>query len=157
MFNEQDDMDGAAPSLNTPFFPDMSFYAAMQHCKHNQGKCVMNEVYRPVKIEFPSGDVSQWFEQWNSMFTATGSQVGLINVNFGRSSAPQVEQAVLDEVGSYGKQLGRMGDVLMVLLKHFKPDQELSEDERHAIEDLSVMLREIAAVKERHDRTPLRI
>ncbi|MBO6637370.1 MAG: hypothetical protein JJ920_05485 [Roseitalea sp.] len=117
----------------------------------------MNQVYRPIKIEFPSGDVSQWFEQWNSMFTATGSQVGLINVNFGRSSAPEVEQAVLDEVGSYGKQLGRMGDVLMVLLKHFKPEQELTEDERHAIEDLSVMMREVAAVKERHDRTPLRL
>ncbi|MFX3680011.1 MAG: hypothetical protein ACN6I5_01905 [Hyphomicrobiales bacterium] len=117
----------------------------------------MNQVYRPIKIEFPSGDVSQWFEQWNSMFTATGSQVGLINVNFGRSSAPQVEQAVLDEVGSYGKQLGRMGDVLMVLLKHFKPDADLTEDERHAIEDLSVMLREIASVKERFDRKPLRL
>lgn len=90
------------------------------------------------------------------MFTATGSQVGLINVNFGRSSAPQVEQAVLDEVGSYGKQLGRMGDVLMVLLKHFKPDADLTEDERHAIEDLSVMLREIAGIKERHDRSALR-
>jgi hypothetical protein len=128
----------------------------MQHRKHSQWKRAMNEVYRPIKIEFPSGDVSQWFEQWNSMFTATGSQVGLINVNFGRSSAPQVEQAVLDEVGSYGKQLGRMGDVLTVLLKHFKPEQDLTEDERHAIEDLSVMLREIAGIKERHDRSALR-
>lgn len=117
----------------------------------------MNQVYRPIKIEFPSGDVSQWFEQWNSMFTATGSQVGLINVNFGRSSAPQVEQAVLDEVGSYGKQLGRMGDVLTVLLKHFKPDEPLTDDERHAIEDLSVMLREIASVKERFDRKALQL
>ncbi|WP_349362512.1 MAG: hypothetical protein ABL307_09015 [Roseitalea porphyridii] len=116
----------------------------------------MNQVYRPVVFEFPSGDVTQWFEQWNSMFTATDSQVGLINVNFGRSSAPQVEQAVLDEVGSYGKQLGRMGDVLAVLLRHFRPETDLTEQERHVIEDLSVMLREIAAIKTRHDRDALR-
>jgi hypothetical protein len=37
---------------------------------------------------------------------------GLININLGQSSAPEVEQEILEDVGSYGRQLGRIGDAL---------------------------------------------
>ena len=51
-----------------------------------------------VKWPF-SGDVSQLIAPWTSWFSAFGSQVGLININLGRSSAPEVERDILDEVG----------------------------------------------------------
>lgn len=44
-----------------------------------------------------------------------GAQLGLVNVNLGQTPHPEIEQKLLDEVGSYGRQLGRIGDALEVL------------------------------------------
>ena len=61
-------------------------------------------------------------------FYQQGGQFGLININLGQTPRPDIEQAVLDEVGSYGRQLGRIGDALEVLIRHLKP-AELTKDE----------------------------
>ena len=55
-----------------------------------------------------SGNVSQLISPWAGWFG--NSQLGLININLGQSSAPEVEQEILEDVGSYGRQLGRIGD-----------------------------------------------
>ena len=68
-----------------------------------------------------SGDVVQSFSSWSSFLSPVGSQFGLININLGQSSAPKVEEDMLSDVGSYGKQIGRIGDALIVLLAHFHP------------------------------------
>ena len=39
----------------------------------------------------------------------------LFTINLGQSSDPRTEQRILDEVGSYGRQLGQIGDVVGVL------------------------------------------
>ena len=65
-----------------------------------------------------SGAVKQNILPWTWMFNPTGSQIGLINISLGHSADPTVEQRVLDEVGSYGRQIGQIGDALGVLLKH---------------------------------------
>lgn len=83
-----------------------------------------------------SGDVAQTINPWTAVFNPYGSQFGLININLGKSSAPQVEAEVLSDVGSYGKQLGRIGDALLVLLAHFHPDGDLTADEQNAIDEL---------------------
>ena len=80
-----------------------------------------------------SGAVTQTIEPWTSWFSAFGSQVGLINVNLGSSADPDVEKAVIAKVASYGRQLGRIEDALVVLLKHFRPAEELSSAEKRAI------------------------
>jgi hypothetical protein len=99
-----------------------------------------------------SGAVAQVFRFWASLFSPSGGgQVGLVNVNLGRSPAPAVEEEVLAEVGSYGRQLGRIGDALAVLLKDFPPPgRTLSPEEDRAIRDLKRMLDDVADVKERH-------
>lgn len=99
-----------------------------------------------------SGDVVQSINPWTAFLSPIGSQLGLININLGQSSDPNVEQEVLSDVGSYGKQLGRIGDALIVLLAHFHPRQPLSEDETKAIHALKDMLQKIADVKEKHRR-----
>ena len=101
-------------------------------------------------VQLPlSGDVNQAINPWTWTFGSASSQVGLVNINLGRSSNPELEQEVLDEVGSYGKQLGRIGDALAVLLKHIQLAQ-LDDAERDAITALRFQLDEIARVKARH-------
>jgi hypothetical protein len=99
-----------------------------------------------------SGDVTQTINPLTAFLSPYGSQLGLVNINLGRSSAPQVEAEVLMDVGSYGLQLGRIGDALAVLLAHFEPRRELTESERRAIDDVKKMLAEIDAVKKRHEK-----
>src|SRR5947208_15834719 len=79
-----------------------------------------------------SGNVTQSINPWNWFFNPVGSQVGLINIELGRSSNPAVEQEVLDEVASYGKQLGRIEDALMVLLDRFRPQDPLTPEQQRA-------------------------
>ncbi|MBY6240175.1 hypothetical protein [Methylosinus sp. Sm6] len=99
-----------------------------------------------------SGDVTQTISPLTAFLSPYGSQLGLININLGRSSSPRVEEEVLMDVGSYGRQLGRIGDALAVLLAHFEPRRELTAEERKALDELRKMLAEIDAVKKRCER-----
>lgn len=84
-------------------------------------------------------------------FYQQGSQIGFVNIDLGSTPAPETEQAILDEVGSYGRQIGRIGDALEVLLKHV-PLENLSQDEQDALSVLKGQLAEIRRVKERQGR-----
>ena len=107
------------------------------------------------QFKFPlSGNVAQSI--WTSFLSPFNNQVGLINIDLGRSSAPEVEEQILHEVGSYGKQLGRIGDVLTVLLTHFHPQEPLRPEEQQAIDALKAMLCEVADIKRHHKRPALR-
>jgi hypothetical protein len=99
-----------------------------------------------------SGDVVQSINPFTAFMSPIGSQFGLINISLGQSSEPKVEEDVLSDVGSYGKQLGRIGDALIVLMAHFHPRDKLTEDEQKALDDLREMLAKVADVKERHKR-----
>jgi len=103
-----------------------------------------------------SGDVFQAISPWTAFMSPIASQVGLFNVTIGQSSEPAVEGDVLSEVASYGKQLGRIGDALIVLLAHFHPRAPLTAEEAAAIDDLKDMLRQIADVKDKHKRKAMR-
>ena len=91
-----------------------------------------------------SGDVLQNINPWNWFLKA--GQVGLVNINLGRSADPALEEAILEEVGSYGRQLGRIGDVLGVLLKHVQPEK-LSEEDRMKVYAFKNQLAEIERLK----------
>jgi hypothetical protein len=94
-----------------------------------------------------SGAVTQSIDPWVSWFSAFGSQIGLINVNLGTSADPEVERNVISKVASYGRQLGRIEEALVVLLKHFHPQVELSAAEERAIRALQRMVEEVEDVK----------
>jgi hypothetical protein len=97
-----------------------------------------------------SGNVTQSINPWNWMFNPVGSQVGLINIELGQSSNPPVEEEVLSDVASYGKQLGRIEEALAVLLEHFHPERELTASERSAIADFMEIVKSVEAVKTKH-------
>jgi len=81
-------------------------------------------------------------------FYQQGAQFGFINIDLGETAHPEVEQAILDEVGSYGKQLGRIGDALEVLLNHANLEG-LSPAELDTINVLRGQLAEVKQVKQR--------
>jgi hypothetical protein len=81
-------------------------------------------------------------------FYQQGAQFGLINIDLGQTPAPQTEQAILDQVGSYGRQLGRIGDALEVLLNHVKLEG-LNQSEKDALDLLRGQLAAVRQVKQK--------
>jgi len=81
-------------------------------------------------------------------FYQQGAQFGFINIDLGHTNHPEVEQTILDEVGSYGRQLGRIGDALEVLLNHVDLGR-LKPEERDSLDILRGQLAEVRKVKER--------
>lgn len=77
-----------------------------------------------------------------------GSRIGFVNIDLGQTSHPEVEQAILDEVGSYGRQLGRIGDALEVLVRRL-PMDELTPEEKDCIALLKGQLAAVRQVKTR--------
>jgi hypothetical protein len=94
-----------------------------------------------------SGGVAQNILPWSWMANVMGNRFSWFTVNLGRSSAPEVEADILEEVGSYGRQLGRIGDALEVLVNRL-PRDSLSEHDRAAVEDFCSQMREIRRVKQ---------
>ena len=93
-----------------------------------------------------SGDVMQSINPWKWYLSSVGGQFGLVNINVGKSADPALEQLILDEVGSYGRQLGRLGEALAVLLKHLDP-AVLNDDEKKAIWAFETQMTEIERLK----------
>jgi len=90
-----------------------------------------------------SGDVSQTINPWTWFTKVVGGQFGLININLGKSTDPGLEQQILDDVGSYGRQLGQLGDALEAMLTHMKTDTWNQE----AKEAVTAFRLQMAAVK----------
>lgn len=88
----------------------------------------------------------QAINPWNISFQ--NGRFGLINIDLGQTPRPDIEQKILDEVGSYGRQLGRIGDVIEILLRHVKLEN-LTEKEQDALATLLGQLAEIRQIKRR--------
>ena len=100
-------------------------------------------------FELPlSGNINQAI--WTAFMSPMNDQVGVINVNLGQSSDPDVEKQILLQVGSYGRQLGRLTEAVSVLVKHYRPKKELSRKERAALDDFMSMAGEIARIRKAH-------
>ena len=68
---------------------------------------------------------------WQHFFSPT--------VNFGCNMGDfATEQAVLNEVGSYGKQINRLNDVVSVLVEHMNA-QHLTLEENQSVENFKSM------------------
>jgi hypothetical protein len=101
-----------------------------------------------------SGDVVQSISPFTAFMSPVGSQFGLINITLGQSSAPEVEKDVLSDYGTYGKQIGQIGDALLVLIERMPEEMKLSQEP--AIVELKKMLHQVADIKERYHRPALR-
>lgn len=97
---------------------------------------------RPFQFQLAPDQLWQAINPWN--WNLEGSQFGFINVTLGETKHPEVERAVLEELGSYGRQLGHIGEALEVLIDHFH-DKDLTQQEKDA---LSILKGDLAKVRE---------
>jgi hypothetical protein len=74
-------------------------------------------------------------------------QFHLFNVNLGTSSNPSVEQAALDKVGSYGRQIGHLAEALELIVKKVKllESKDLTQAEKDVIQ---VFLGDVSAIRQ---------
>jgi hypothetical protein len=81
----------------------------------------------------------------------------LVNINIGSSGSPQTEEQILDKVGSYGRQIGRISDALYVLIEVLKDDglnaSKLNVNQQNAIEAFRVQHRQALDVKREVEAT----
>jgi hypothetical protein len=97
------------------------------------------------KLALAPGQLTQTINPWSWTF----GDFSFFTVNMGQSGDPAFEARVLDQVGSYGRQLGRIGEALAVLLKHVDL-KDLDPHERATIRALNRQLEEIADLKLEH-------
>ena len=87
-----------------------------------------------------SGDVTQWIRAWGE---AVG-QIGLLNINYAGSGDPQAERRISGRY-SYGRQLGRMMEVLAPYVRSHeseftdKPDGKALKEFLHMADDIGDM------------------
>lgn len=92
-----------------------------------------------------SGDVTQAID--TSFVRSFGEQLGFININTTRAGDAQLERRIVEQVASYGRQLGRVLDALDVLIRHDRRDK-LGPDDQRALDELRTLRDEIEATKE---------
>jgi hypothetical protein len=96
----------------------------------------MANVYMPLQLA-PTSLTQPILPNWS---------FNLFSVNLGTSSNANVEQQVLEQVGSYGRQIGRLSEALEVVIEQLRilDSKDLSQDQRDA---LQVFLGDVAAVR----------
>jgi len=96
----------------------------------------MTNVYMPLQLA-PSALTQPILPNWS---------FNLFSVNLGATSNAKVEQKALEQVGSYGKQIGHLAEALEVVIQKLRllEGKDLSRDERDA---LQVFLGDVAAVR----------
>ena len=101
------------------------------------------------QVLFPlAGDVRQVINPWNWFVQALGSQFGLVNISLGKSTDPTLEHQILEDVGSYGRQLGQMGDALETVLDHIETESWAPEA-KEAIKAFRLQLAQVRRLKDK--------
>jgi len=95
----------------------------------------MNNISVPLQLA-PSNLSQSILPNWGFSF---------FNINLGSSSNPEIEHDVLQNVGSYGKQIGHLSEALEVVINQLHLlDKDLSQEDRDA---LQIFLGDIAKVR----------
>ena len=97
-----------------------------------------------------SGDVTQTINPWTWIFSPQASQFGLVNIDLGPSGDPDVEAEILSDIASYGRQIGRLQDVMGILIDRLEKSEVLAGSDKDAVEDFRALMRDIQRVKIRH-------
>jgi hypothetical protein len=89
--------------------------------------------------------LAQVINPLNWLASGTG-QIGLVNISGAASTKPEVEADIVENVATYGRQLGRISDVLDAVLAHMHADAWDGEDAQ-CLRAFREMNAKIAAVK----------
>ena len=101
----------------------------------------MNNTFR-----FPlSGSVTQAINPWELWIKTLSTQTGFINI-YNTTNNPELEKRITTEVAGYGKQLGKINDVLSILLESVD-QQALPEEQRREVQSFQAMVAGIERIK----------
>src|SRR5262245_15129740 len=100
---------------------------------------------KPFQVSLAPERLWQAINPWS--FYQQGAQFGLVNIELGTPRRPDIQRAILEQVGTSGRQLGRIGDALEVILDHVRLEG-LNDRERDAVTVLRGQLAEIRQVKQ---------
>jgi len=77
-------------------------------------------------VVYSSSDLlSPIFKYW----TTSSGQYGLVNIRYGASSNAETEQAIVENVAGYGKQIGKVLEAVVFLAKHLsEKDAKIGKD-----------------------------
>ena len=97
-------------------------------------------------VEWPlSGDVML---PWTLWVKSLNQQLGFININNVESSDSETEKKIIEEVASYGRQLGWIIEVLDIVLSRHKQDfEDLTKEERASMDQFYDLIRNIEKIK----------
>ena len=104
----------------------------------------MSYTSTPFQVSLAPERLWQSINPWT--FANQGAQIGLFNISLGQTPRPDIERRVLDEVGSYGRQVGHIGEALEVLIAHFDK-ATLSREEQDALAIVAGEVAEIRRIK----------
>jgi hypothetical protein len=96
----------------------------------------MTNVYMPLQLA-PTSLSQPILPNWS---------FNLFSVNLGATSNAKVEEKALEQVGSYGKQIGHLAEALEVVIQKMRllDSKDLSQEDRDA---LQVFLGDVSAVR----------
>ena len=102
---------------------------------------------QPFQFSFAPQQLWQAINPWFA--GSSGDQFGLINIDLGNGDGT-VERNILADVGSYGRQIGHLGEALEVLIGVL---HEIAPDKMAALppaqkDRLAIALGDIAAVRQ---------
>jgi len=94
------------------------------------------------KLALAPNQLTQTINPWSWSM----GNVSLFSINLGTSKAPGVETRVLNEVGTYGRQLGRIGEALAAVVAWAEsqgmPDTKAIDELKLQLEHIDVIRRE---------------
>jgi hypothetical protein len=94
-----------------------------------------------------SGDVTQAINPWSWWLGSLSQQTGFININAAASGDPRLERRIVEEIASYGRQLGWIIEALEVLIER-ADTAGLGPLERGAFAQIGDLAARIEALKD---------
>jgi hypothetical protein len=107
----------------------------------------MGQTPQPFQLSLAPQQLWQSINPWFQ--GSSGDQLGLININLGHGD-DQTERNILAQVGSYGKQIGHLGDALEVILGvlHVIAPEKMAALSQPDKDKLTIALADVAAVRQ---------
>ena len=93
-----------------------------------------------------SGDLHQAINPW-SWAASMMQQAGFININNFESSAPKLEQDIIENIASYGRQINVLNELMGILVQNID-SKNLTLDQQQAMSSFKVLQHRIDCLKE---------
>lgn len=101
------------------------------------------------EISMPlSGDVLQTINPWTIWLKSWNQQLGFINITNVESGDYKIEKSIIEDVASYGRQLGWISEVLN-LVRNRIDFGVLDKEQSESLKQFDKLIEDVKAIKEK--------